>query len=667
MKTQAVASSSAWLMLAAFAAGAALHADRTAVWCSAFAGFALLWYGLHITSSIALPGRAIRMVVTVAAVAGVALSFRTLTGLAAGSALLIVMGAAKLLETRTARDALVVAMVSLMLLLAACLDRQSLLRVPLYAISAWIAIAAIAALGATQQATGLRSALHTAARSLAVALPLGLLCFVLVPRLPSGLWSLPNSDKATTGLSDEMSPGSISELSLSDAIAFRVRFDQAVPPSAQRYWRGPVLHDFDGTTWRRRRGQLAMPPKVTTSSDPVSYEVMLEPHNREYLFALETTQAITGRRHLATFDGQFLAVRPVSTAISYRGAAALQVRYSDSLTMLGRRIDLTLPPDRNPRTIALAKQLRAQAASDAAYSKLVLDYFRNSGFEYTLTPPRLGIHSVDDLIFNTKLGFCGHFASAFVTLMRAAGVPARVVTGYLGGEWNGYGGYYVVRQSNAHAWAELWIDGTGWVRADPTAVVAPARLQSDLRDILPGSSRIGSLRRAPWLLDLRDTWDAASTWWQQQVVEFDLAKQAAFFERLGIPNIDYRKLALMLLTTGAAWLALVWWHLRRSARSSSSLDAVAKLWRRYTTLLQQAGVATNDFDAPRDIARRASTLLPHAATSIQAFTDRYVATRFGKSSVRSPTVMDDLRRALRQLARDIRAQRRPQTGAAATK
>jgi protein-glutamine gamma-glutamyltransferase len=666
MKKLRIAPSSAWLMLAAFAAGAALHVDRTALWCSAFAGFALLWYGLHVKLSIALPGRVIRMLVTVAAVAGVALSFRTLTGLAAGSALLLVMGAAKLLETRDQRDAMVVAMVSLVLLLAACLDRQSLLRVPLYAMTGWIAIAAIAALGTAQEASQVRSALRTAGRSLVLALPLGLLCFVLVPRLPSGLWSLPNSDKATTGLSDEMSPGSISELSLSDAIAFRVRFDQVVPPPAQRYWRGPVLHDFDGTTWRRRRGQLALPPKVATSSDPVSYEVMLEPHNREYLFALETTQAITGRRHLATFDGQFLAARPVTAASNYRGTAALQVRYTDTLTLLGRRIDLSLPQDRNPRTIALAKQLRAQAASNAAYSKLVLDYFRNSGFEYTLTPPLLGIHSVDDLIFNTKLGFCGHFASAYVTMMRAAGVPARVVTGYLGGEWNGYGGYYVVRQSNAHAWAELWIDGTGWVRADPTAVIAPARLQSELRDILPDSSRIAALRRAPWLLDLRDTWDAASTWWQQQVVEFDLAKQAAFFDRLGLPNVDYRKLALMLLAAGTTWLALVWWHLRRGARSSS-LDAVAKLWRRYVTLLQRAGIATNDFDAPRDIAKRAVALLPHAASSIHTFTDGYVATRYGKSNVSPSVIVNDLTQALRQLARDIKAQRRQQTAAAATK
>jgi protein-glutamine gamma-glutamyltransferase len=666
MNARPISVNAAWLMLAGLAAGVILHIDRAPLWCSACASLALLWHAMHIQWSVALPGRRIRILVTIAMSVAVGISFRTLGGLAAGSALLLVMGAAKLLETRQTRDAMVVAMVSLVLLLAACLDRQSLLRIPLYAATGWIAIATIAALGTAAPDFSYQRALRTAGHALLLALPLGLLCFVLVPRLPAGLWSLPSSETAQTGLSDTMSPGSISELSVSDAIAFRARFSGAAPAPAQRYWRGPVLHDFDGSTWRRRNGQVALNHKLALANDTVRYEITLAPHGRQYLFALETTQTIEGQRHFASFDGQFLATRAVTNTITYQGTAALNVRYEGTLSKTGRRLDLTLPENRNPRSIELAQGLRAQAGSDAAYAQLVLDYFRNSGFAYSLTPPLLNSDSIDDLLFNTKLGFCGHYASAYVALMRAAGVPARVVTGYLGGEWNAYGGYYVVRQYDAHAWAEIWLDGQGWSRIDPTAVVAPDRLQRGLRDILPDSGSAAGFRNTPWLHDLLDTWDAASMWWQQQVVDFNLAKQLAFFDRLGIPNINYRKLAMMMLGAGAVWLGLVWWSLSRRDRSARP-DTIAKLWQRYIAVLQRAGVRSYDHDAPRQLAMRAARQLPDAAASIMAFTNQYTAARFEPSSANLPQITAALSVALRQLARATKARHHPQTAATTPK
>ena len=253
------------LLLAAFAAGCLLHIDRVPAWCTAFAAGALTWRWLHHRGRVALPNKLLRIVVALLLLAAIAAWFRTVNGLAAGSALLVVMGAAKLLETRAPRDAVVVATVALILVLAAALDRQGLARLPLYFGTGWLALASITALGSVAAAHSARRAFLTAGRTALYAVPLAALCFVLVPRLPGALWAIPGGGGAQTGLSDEMSPGGISDLSISEAIVFRVRFDGPPPPPQQRYWRGPVLHDFDGYTWRRQRG-LYMPPQDETCS-----------------------------------------------------------------------------------------------------------------------------------------------------------------------------------------------------------------------------------------------------------------------------------------------------------------------------------------------------------------------------------------------------------------
>ncbi len=412
------------LVLAAFAVSVLLHVDRVPVWCVVAAGLALAWHGLFLLGRLPLPGTPLRLLIAATLCAATLASFRTLQGLGAGSTLLLVMGAAKLLEIRRRRDAMVMAFVSLVLLLAACLDRQSLTRMPLYLLAGWCACAAIAALGGTPASQSVRRAFGTAGIALLLALPFAGACFLLVPRLPGPLWSWPSGDQARTGLDDQMSPGSISELSASDEPAFRVRFDGAPPPASARYWRGPVLHDFDGYTWRRARGQIAPTPATEARGTEVSYHVMLEPHGRNWLYGLDSIRSISGPFTFLTFDGQVMSTRPVTAMRAYDGRSNLDMRSSRPLSTTGRRLDTQLPPGRNPRTTQMALAMRAAASSDRDYSRRALDFFRTGGFRYTLTPPRLGYDSVDDLLFNTRLGFCGHFASAYVTLMRAAGVPA---------------------------------------------------------------------------------------------------------------------------------------------------------------------------------------------------------------------------------------------------
>lgn len=641
------------LMLLSFAAACALHLDRAPAWCTVTAACGILWHWLHVTGRLALPGRWLRYVLTAVLLGGVLMSFGTLNGLAAGSTLLMAMGGVKLLETRAQRDAVVVTTVALILVLAAGLDRQQLLRLPLYLATGWLALATLAALGNHAARLSARRALRDAGGAMLLAIPFAVLAFVLVPRLPGALWSMGGGDTAQTGLSDEMSPGSISDLAISDTIAFRVRFEDEAPPPRLRYWRGPVLHDFDGFTWRgARNGSTAPRQPVEYLSAAVRYQVMLEPHGQPYLFALDASAEVQGHRHLRSFDGQLLSHRPVTSPLIYRGVSHVQWRNPGELSILGRRLDTRLPEGRNPRSLALARQLRAQSRDDADYAARMMAYFGTGGFEYSLTPPLLNFDSVDDLLFNTRLGFCGHFASAYVTLMRAAGVPARVVTGYLGGSWNPVGGYYVVRQSEAHAWAEVWLDGQGWVRFDPTGMVAPERLQRGLSEFLPEarSAADALVQNTGWLRALRDTWDAAGSFWQERIVHFNAARQRDLLGWLGLRNIDYRGMAALLLAGALLWGAALLALARvRAASGGPKPDPLGRLWGRYVDLLRRRGVKIEPHEGPDAIRRRARRALPAAEAQIERFCLGYMTLRFGRDD--RHTSLQDLRRELRDIAR----------------
>jgi hypothetical protein len=323
------------LMLLAFGTAVLLHVDRTPAWSTGVAIAAFGWQLAHLRWRVPLPGVVLRTLIALGLLLLTMASYQTVSGLAAGGTLLLVMGSAKLLEVRGLRDARVVAMVALALLLAACLDRQSLLRVPPYLFVGWSALSALTAMG-SQGNVHPRRAIAASGRALLIALPLAVLSFVLVPRLPGALWGIPPSEEATTGLGEEMSPGSISELSISEDVAFRVRFEGPAPPPDRRYWRGPVLHDFDGYTWRRRNGPGAVRQHWEPAAPELRYEVMLEPTSRSYLFGLDTISRISGRRNFLTFDGQAIATRAITAPIVYQGVSHVEVRFQGPLSLTGR-------------------------------------------------------------------------------------------------------------------------------------------------------------------------------------------------------------------------------------------------------------------------------------------------------------------------------------------
>jgi len=613
---------------AAFAGGVLLHADRVPVWAAACALTLILWRVATARTSSWYPPIALRAVLAVALVAIVLARFHTLNGLAAGTTLLMLMAGLKLLETRTARDEFVMVGAALFLLLAACLDRQDLARAPLYALEAWVCCAALAIIAAPECSAP--AALKLAGKALLLALPLAVLLFLFFPRLAGAFWAIPRDDQALTGLSDKMTLEGIAELVSSYDPAFRVTFATAVPPPEERYWRGPVLHDFDGHTWRRIPGVLRLRQPLEYLSTPYRYRVALEPSRRHWWIALDTPALSPDTHVLLSYDYELLATESVSEPLSYEALSYTRTRAREPLSLGEQRQDTRLPPTGNPRTHALAESLHARAGSDAAFVEAVLEHLRTGGFTYTTTPKQLGPDSTDDFLFNTREGFCGHFASAFVVLMRAAGVPARVVTGYLGGEWNPVGAYFLVRQSDAHAWAEVWLAGRGWTRVDPTAAVAPERLRRGIIDLLPDalSVRQRLLHASPWLTALLQRWDAADAWWTNHVVRFDYSAQIDLLSRLGVRSPDARYLGWAFMLALCGWLVLIAWQVGRSPRPARP-DALARAYARLCRKLARVAPPRALHQGPLSFAATVIAHRPDLEPAVWPLLNRYAQLRYG--------------------------------------
>jgi transglutaminase-like putative cysteine protease len=644
-----------WLLLGGFLGAVLLNAYHTALWCLPLALLAIAWRARGLRAPLRVPARYLRIGVALLLTLAVLVSFHTLNGIDAGSSLLVAMATLKLTETSRRRDWLIVLAAALFLLLAACLDGQALWHLPLYAAELWLLCTALYALGTEAEAPHTVTLLHRSAKSLAAALPFALLLFLFLPRLPGSFWVLPQRHEAFTGLGDEMSPGSISQLTQSSDPALRVRFDAAVPPAAERYWRGPVLHVFDGSTWRRQHAQLDRAPRLQFQGQAYSYDITLEPNQHNVLIALELPQGLPDDppNTFATFDYQLIASAPTERAVSYRLQSYPQHRSVDTLSAAARRLDLQLPPKRNPRSIELARSLRQQAGSDAVFIDAVLDYLRRGGFSYTLEPPLLDLDSVDDLLFRTRAGFCGHYASAFVTLMRAGGVPARVVTGYLGGTWNRYGGYLYITQADAHAWAEVWLEARGWVRVDPTTVVAPGRLTEGLDELLPGSGAGGrGLMSAFWIADALQAWQGLNAWWQDKFIGFNFARQLGLLERLGFKHHQLQTLALLLAASAGIWLTLIAWGMRPRSRVPAG-DRLSRSWRALERKLQRAAGARAPHETAMAYAERVGRAQPELSSTLSALARRYARLRYGPGA--SATEFEQFHRAVRLLRINYRA------------
>jgi len=618
-------------MLGALGLALAPTVLRLPPWVIATFAIAALWRLAVQHFGWRLPPGWLRFLLSVAGVLGVLFTYRTFNGLEAGGGLLVVMGAMKLLETRSRRDIQVLSFIGYFIVLMQLLYDQPVWSLPWLILS--VAAITLALLQGVRGGAPLpwRVATGLVLRMLAFAVPVALIMFLLFPRVPGPFWALPSrSADGMTGLSDEMSPGMISNLIQSGDIAFRVNFDGPLPPPSARYWRGPVLDRFDGWSWRSLERFAQLVPRMELRGTGYRYRITLEPHGRAWLLALDYPSQWSDREAVLTNEFQLVTRRPIETVRSLEIESWPEAVPEPNLSAMMRARTLQLPEGRNPRTVELAGRLRAAAASDAAFVSAVLAHFRHEPFVYTLQPPLLGTsHPVDEFMFRSRRGFCEHYASAFTLLARAAGIPARVVTGYQGGELNNISNRLVVRQSEAHAWSEVWLEGRGWTRVDPTGAVAPNRIELSLGDALPSGERVpgAALRSFPGLYELSQSWDALNSLWTDWVLGYGPERQLALLARLGMPGADWRALVLWLTALVAAiMLALTLWLAQR-LRPPPAPQAL-RLYREFCRRLERQGLPRAPHEGPRDFAERIAAERPALATSVARITRLYTALRY---------------------------------------
>jgi transglutaminase-like putative cysteine protease len=583
------------------------------------------------------------MVLAMAATAGIFSHYHTLFGRDAGVALLVIMIALKLMEMKTMRDFMVVIFLGYFLVITHFLYSQSIPTALYLLLVVLVTTATMIAYSDTNHAVGARPRLRLASVLLMQSLPLMLVLFVLFPRV-GPLWGLPkDAFSAMTGLSDNMSPGAISQLIRSNAIAFRVKFDGPPPDKSLRYWRGPVLWDYDGRTWTTRKQPPPGAALMTPGGAPTSYIITLEPHNQRWLFALDLPATPPPSSSISS-DFQILAQAPVRQRMRYALTSHTRYRLGASLGDEEWERALRLPVT-NPKAEQLAAQWRASTNDPRAIANRALTLFREESFFYTLNPPLLGPQAVDDFLFNTRRGFCEHYASAFVFLMRAAGVPARVVTGYQGGELNPMGDYMIVRQSDAHAWAEVWLEQEGWVRVDPTAAVSPSRIEAGIASALPATELPPALIQldADWLRRARLSWDAFNNNWNQWVLGYDQERQMRFLSRFNAGLESWQGMAIALASSIAALLLGIatWmlWHIPHR-HCDPSLAAYEK----FCAKLARRGIIRLAHEGAADFAARSSALRPDLARQIGRITHIYIGIRYGHHRGWLPQLRQAVRR-----------------------
>lgn len=632
-----------WLMAGALATTTP-HFAHQPLWLSTFTTLLLLWASWLWHQDRRLPGRWLLIALVGLASSGIFLEYRTLFGRDAGVGMLVIFMAMKLLELKSRRDATVITVLGYFLLLTHYLYSQSI-PTGLWLLGAlWIVTAAQIRIHGGPNSS-LRSTLRYAGVLCLQAIPFMLVLYLLFPRIAGPLWGLPEDAHAgKSGLSDTMAPGSIASLAQSGEIAFRVRFEGSPPAKAKLYWRGPVMDSFDGRTWRsspdsRRKEELEF------RSPPIRYETTLEAHNQRWLLALDAPSLLPPE---STLDGSLTALArlPITNRQRFQLAASLDYRLNINESAARLQRNLALPPRLNPQTLALAATWRAKFDRQEDIIQSALELFGSEPFSYTLEPPLLGENSIDEFLFTTRRGFCEHYAAAFVVLMRAAGIPARVVGGYQGGEQNPLDGYLVIRQSDAHAWAEVWLEEQGWRRIDPTAVVSPARVDNGISEALPAGEPLPALvqMHGTWLRSLRDRWDAVNNAWNQQVLGYDPQRQRELLARLGFPDSDWRNLAALLGIVCSVLMAIILaWALYQRPHP----DPATRLWHKTLRHLARRQVNCAPWETPLDLVQRVAAERPELAPPLKRVVEHYLQARYGDSE----QALKSLRHAVAQLSR----------------
>lgn len=599
-------------LLAVIAWVVAPQVSNLPLWCSGMAGALLLWRGYLATRGFTLPSRWWLLGLLIVATGATYFTHRTLLGRDAGVTYIVVLLSLKTLEMRARRDTFVIFFLGFFTLLSNFFFSQSLLTAVAMLLGL---LGLLTALVNSHMPVGRPPLLQAAKMAGWMALlgaPIMVVLFMLFPRI-APLWGVPSDAMVgRTGLSNSMKVGTIASLAMDDSVAMRIRFDSTPPRTADMYFRGPVLSTFDGREWR------AAPPVLPSRAASIAqlqvqgtaqtYQVTLEPNNRPWVLVLDaadTKPALEGFRVSMTPELLWVADRPIFDLVRYTARSYTSFRHGPEQRLASLQEYVALPANSNPRTRQLAAEILAdpnnRGADTARLVNTVMERLRTGGYTYTLDPGVFGTHTADEFWFDKKEGFCEHIASSFVLLMRAMDIPARIVTGYQGGDLNAVDGYWTVRQSDAHAWAEVWMPARGWVRIDPTSAVAPGRTGTLTRLAAPRNAISQALLNVnpTFALNLRALWEAANNRWNQWVLNYTQNKQFELLRNLGFESPSWEDLTYVLLallvsasTIGALWTL---WERHRQ-------DPWLRLLHGATLRLRKAGLQLPDTAPPRQIA-----------------------------------------------------------------
>jgi protein-glutamine gamma-glutamyltransferase len=639
------------------------HLSHLPWWCAAFTGVVLLWRAGLSLRNAPLPNRWVLVAMLVLAMVLTLWNYRTVLGKDAGVTMAVALMALKTLELRARRDAFVVFFLGFFLVLTHFLFSQSLLVAAAMLVSVWGLLTGLVLAHMPVGVPSLRQASGLAARTAALGAPIMLLLFVLFPRI-SPLWGMPQEGMSKTGLSSTMRMGSVAEIALDDSIALRLRFEGPPPGQEAMYFRGPVLSQFDGVEWLPAQPTALSASEgkphanLRTQGPALRYEMTLEPQRLPFLPLLEASPRapkLEGYTASLTPDLQWRVERPIQDRLRFAVEAFVAFQHGPTQQQLSLQDELSLPPSYNPRTLAWAFALRRDPryaqASPQVLAQVLLQHIRTGSYTYTLAPGAYGRDAVDEFWLDRREGFCEHFAAAFVVVMRALDVPARVVTGYQGTDLLPVDGYHVVRQSSAHAWAEYWQPEVGWVRVDPTAAVAPERINRSRR-LLPApglmADALDNINPA-LLAQLRQGWEALNNRWNQWVLSYSSTKQMDLLKRLGFSSPKWEDLGLLLLgvvsvlaVMGAAW---AWWDRRR-------IDPWVRQMQHLRQALQPLGITAAASAAPRSLAQQVQTKLGPRAAALASLLEALDRQRYSRAAIARPDAA--LTRQFVALARALR-------------
>ncbi len=615
------------------------HAVRLPGWIPVMYFLLLLWRLIGPVLNWPLPNREQKLlhwcqnILALFCLLGIYASYHSIVGRDPGVALLVLLSGFKLLESELERDFYILVCLGYIMVTTNFLYTQSIPVALFMALVTLILTASFITVNDHNKKFSIKNKLKLAGLILLYAIPLMLVLFVFFPRISGPLWRMPqDANTGKTGISDTMSPGSISQLLQSDELAFRVQFTDTPPPASQMYWRGPVLWFTDGRQWRRNLSLLKTKQKINFQKEgkTTAYNITIEPTDQHWLYGLE--MAIKSTRGDITGDMQIIIKDKINHRVRYEMESMPVYKLFEKVPE-NLENALQLEPGMHPKTLALAQQWRQQNLDNRQIIDSALTLFSDEEFYYTLQPPLLRGDAVDDFLFQSKRGFCEHYASSFVVLMRAAGIPARVITGYQGASYNPVGDYYNVYQRDAHAWAEVYLEEKGWLRVDPTAAVSPERILEGIENALPEIApnlifNTDSSLAYALLQNLRDSWDAINYQWNLWVLGYSPKRQMDFLNKLGLAKFgyDWQTLTVGLFVILSTMMVLFGLLLLRP--NGKSNDPARNLYDAFCKKMARIGVERHAYEGPMDFYQRVGSEKTILKKAVLEITECYVAVRY---------------------------------------